>query len=203
MPREIKITVYMFDDLSAKAKEKARQWYRETLGNDGFHEPVYEDAKQCLTLAGFTLDRIFYSGFSSQGDGACFEGGWKAEDVKPGKLKAHAPLDTTLHRIADEMESIAKRYPSAWMRVKHSGHYYHQYETVFDVVETVDDMPNGAEIPGDVVEAIKETSRDAMEWIYNQLQKEWDFQNSDDTVDENIRANEYEFDVDGRRNRYA
>ena len=44
-----------------------------------------------------------------------------------------------------------------------------------------------------------ELSRDLMRWIYRTLEKECDWQNADEQVDENIRCNEYEFDVDGER----
>jgi hypothetical protein len=38
-----------------------------------------------------------------------------------------------------------------------------------------------------------------MRWIYRQLEREYDYQNADAQVDENIRANEYEFYEDGKR----
>lgn len=46
---------------------------------------------------------------------------------------------------------------------------------------------------------IAETLRDYMHWIYRQLEKEYDYLNSDEAVDESIKANEYEFTEDGTR----
>jgi hypothetical protein len=48
-------------------------------------------------------------------------------------------------------------------------------------------------------EAAIETARDAMRWIYRRLEREYEYQNSVECVDEVIRANEYEFTEDGRR----
>lgn len=196
--RKIQVTVYQFDELpTEKAKEKAREWFR-SLPDDDWFRPAYEDMKECLSLCGFTVDQIFFSGFSSQGDGACFEGGWKAEDVKPGKLKELAPEDKELNRIASRMESLAEKRKSAWMRVKHSGHYYHEHCTEFDIGDTTGDFGD-EELPGEDVDDIKETSKDAMRWIYKRLMEEWEYQNADAQVDETIRANEYEFTEDGKR----
>lgn len=197
--REIITKVYKFSELSDKAKENAREWFRQ-LPDDDWYRPTYEDATQCLALCGFTIDRIYFSGFSSQGDGACFEGGWKAEDVKPGELKKHAPQDKELRRIAGILESIAKAYPTAFMRVTHEGHYYHEGCTVFDIGDRTSDFGDD-EIPGQEVDSIKAASKDAMRWIYKNLMAEWDYQNSDEQVDESIVANEYEFTEDGKRAR--
>ena len=48
-------------------------------------------------------------------------------------------------------------------------------------------------------EGIPELMRDFADWIYRQLEKEWEWQNADEQVDESIRANEYDFEIDGRR----
>lgn len=191
MPRIIQTTVFQFDELSDKAKDRAREWYRTASADDTYwYENVFDDAKECLKLAGFRIDRIYFSGFSSQGDGACFEGTWGAEDAQPVKaMKQHAPQDKRLHAIAADARQIARQSRDACARIKHRGHYYHEYETVFDC--------HDATLA--VEDAIIEMSRDAMRWIYHQLQTEYEYQQADEQVDESIRANEYEFTAEGRR----
>ena len=44
MPREIKTTVYTFDELSDDAKETAREWYRNGALNYDWWNCTYEDA---------------------------------------------------------------------------------------------------------------------------------------------------------------
>ena len=51
----------------------------------------------------------------------------------------------------------------------------------------------------EVEEAIEEALSDFALWIYKQLQKEYEYQNSNDAVAETIAANEYEFDSEGVR----
>ncbi len=192
------INVYAFDELDDKAKEKARQWWRESADFSHESEYVYEDAKDCLALVGFEIERIYYSGFWSQGDGACFVGRWRAKDVEPGKLKEHAPLDERLHYIAERLELLAAQLPGAYFKVEHRGHYYHEYCTEFTFSL---DNEEGDEIgmPDDAELVLTEASRDAMRWIYRQLEKSYEWANADEQVDENIRANEYGFSVAGQR----
>lgn len=189
--RQVTNNVYQFTELTDSAKETARQWFREASAGDSYYsECVIEDAKECLALAGFRVDTVYFSGFSSQGDGACFEGAWYPKDCLPVKaMKAHAPKDTELHRIAATMRAIAKRDKNSGMTVKHRGHYYHEHCTEFGIDART------LEIEEEIIEA----SRDAMRWIYRQLEREWDYQNSDENVDETIQANEYEFTEEGKR----
>ncbi len=191
--------LYQFDELSDDAKEKARDWYRQ--GNSemfgDFHgDCVIDDAKECFKLLGIRIDRVFYSGFSSQGDGACFEGAWYASDFQPGKLSEHAPQDEELKRIEKEFASLVQALPHSSFRVKHRGHYQHSLCTEFDVdfgQEEEDEVTTVTE------EDIKQLARDCMDWIYSSLEKEYEWQNEDEQVDENIRANEYEFTEEGKR----
>ena len=207
MPRIKQETVYKFDELDERAKERARDWYRQGAFDYEWWDCTFDDAKQCLKLAGFDVDNIYFSGFSSQGDGACFGGSWRASGAKPVKaMKAHAPQDKDLHEIAAAARTVAKACPDASMSVKHRGHYYHEMCTEFSVYLGEDDVERTAaewdakgKADAEREEAIIEFSRDAMRWIYRQLEREHDYMNADEQVDESIRCNEYEFDADGRR----
>lgn len=91
---------YTFNELSEEAKEKAREWYRKVEDFSFYAETVIDDAKTIAKLMGININNVYYSGFWSQGHGACFEGTYtyKAGSVKA--LKDYAPLDTELHAIA-------------------------------------------------------------------------------------------------------
>jgi hypothetical protein len=217
--KTISITVYEYDELSPKAQEKARDWYREaSAGDNDFADSVIEDVEQIAPLMGidfalrdvrtvggktFQEPCIFYSGFSSQGDGACFEGTWRASDVKPGEVAAYAPKDETLHAIAAEFERISKEFPQATFSTKHRGNYYHEGCVEFDF-NTLPDY-DGVLDPADEKRietaegALKEAARDFMKWIYRQLEAAYDYEQSDENVAEAIRANDYEFTAEGKR----
>lgn len=225
MPKRKITTVYQFDELNDKAKERAREWYREGNCEDNYwSEVVIDDAAEIATLLGVDLCQtayktmggetkynptVYFSGFWSQGDGACFEGTWRAKNVQADKLKAYAPQDKELHRIVDGLAELAKEYPDGYFSVEHRGHYSHSGCTSFDVElpnPALDEMIYGsfeyqakeAAIRHDE-EALIQLARDFMDWIYKQLEKEWDYQNSDEQVDGAIKANEYEFLENGQR----
>ncbi len=198
--KTIKINIYSFDELSDKAKEKARQWYREGFDFQFSNDIVIEEAKNIFKFVGYDISKIYYSGFSSQGDGACFEGSWKASDVNASALKTFCPLDQTLHKIADQLEKISKDYPYAYLRVNHSGHYSHKYCTDFNI-SIVDE--NGDENcstgAAEAEKSLIEVSRDAMDWIYRQLEKNYNWEMEDCHVEESIKNNEYTFTEEGKR----
>ena len=201
--KTITTNVFELSELSPRAKEKAREWYRSIPGMwDG--EFTIEDAKQCLAYAGFSIDRIFYSGFSSQGDGACFEGSWGKWDGKTfpvpnvAAMKERAPLDKELHRIAEECERISKLFPSVSMSVKHRGHYYHQLCPDF-TVSICDARNNEIESANKTEKDLIKVSLDAMQWIYRQLEEDYNYANADEQVDETIIANGYTFTENGER----
>lgn len=233
MSKQITMTAYEFDELSDKAKEKAREWWREATASDNnYSDSVIEEAVEQGALMGIEIaannrawtssdgkrkgvdmsPRIFWSGFWSQGDGACFEGTWRASGVKADKVAdgwGEDPATTEIKRIAAEFDRIAKAYPNASFTVKHSGHYNHEHCTEFDCDPgnyewTCEDNPE-TEGPVEVWErdfpedALIEAAKDFMRWIYSQLEKEYEYQNSDEQVDEMLRANEYLFTESGSR----
>lgn len=83
---------------------------------------------------------------------------------------------------------------------RHSSHYVHQYSTTFEL-EVADIPPeHEAEIErlaNECEDAIKEECRDINNKIYKALEREWDYLNSDEAVDEMMAANDYTFDEDG------
>ncbi len=138
---------------------------------------------------GIEISEVYYSGFWSQGDGACFEGGYSYVKGSVYKVKEHAPLDTELHRIVTALALLQhNNFYKLSATVKHRGYYYHENRTDIDIEGTEKD---------DTENSLKELLRDFMRWIYSQLEKDYEFQNSDETVDENIIANEYEFTEEG------
>jgi len=202
--------LYQFDELDEKAKDRARDWLRELKAQDFDHEYIYEDAATICTILGITLSthevklmsgqtrqkvNIWYSGFSSQGDGACFEGSYRYQAKSVRAIKAHAPTDTELHRIARELYELQRAHGyKLEASITHRGYYSHSHSTTVEVLRTDD-----REVHSEVQEAIAQLLRDLMDWIYDGLRKEYDWSLSDACIDEDIRGNEYEFTQSGAR----
>ena len=213
MPRTQVTTkeVFKFDELPDSAKEKARDWWRECEMLDGLDliDMNADDFNEIAKLLGIEFDqrpvklmgggtryesKIWYSGFSSQGDGACFEGRYSYAKGMRKAIRAHAPLDTELHRIADGLFDLQRRaFYRLEARAIHHGRYYHSGCMSVDV-----SLANGADVSRSIEEDTRDLLRSFADWIYRQLKEEYEYRMSDENVDESIRINEYEFDENGR-----
>ena len=72
--RIIETKVYSFDELSKEAKEKALEELRYiNVDYENWADDTIEQIKRIGSYLGIEIDQVLYSGFSSQGDGACFE----------------------------------------------------------------------------------------------------------------------------------
>jgi hypothetical protein len=211
MPRIVETAVYEFHELSEKARENARAWFRERLGDDDWYEFILEDFAQIAPVLGVTLTTrpvrllgggtrhepcIYFSGFSSQGDGACFEGTYAYDEHAARRVREHAPRDAELHRIADRLDQV-QRANTFGLRavVRHQGRYYHEYSMDISVER---DSANGEDIAGVGEDAVSECLRDLAHRLYRQLEREWEYMMGDAYADERIRTNGYTFTADGR-----
>lgn len=184
-------TVYSFDELSEKAKEKALQ--EHASHNDGFYaEHVIDDAKSIAALMGWRIEQVYYSGFWSQGDGACFQGVLQYAKGCTKAVKAYAPKDAELYRIAQAWQDLQKRnFYAISANVRHSGHYYHNGCTVFDCQDSRNS--SGYLENYEIEKGIMQIARDFMDWIYKQLENAYDYETSEESLKDLCEANDYTF----------
>ena len=201
-------TLYKFEELSPEAQRRALEKQAQYEAENFDSEFVYDDAATIADLLGLDLDTryiplmngstrpeptIYYKGFYYQGDGACFEGRYK---YKRGALKAvmdYAGQDERLHRIVKALQDIQqKNFYQLTARTKHSGHYYHSGCMSVDV-----ERSDGKEMTDDAEEMVGECLRDFADWIYKQLENEYDYRTGEEACREAIEANDYEFTEKG------
>ena len=180
------ITVYDIEELTGKARERALDWLREGLDYE-WYDFVFEDAKKCASILGIEIDNIYFSGFYSQGDGACFNGrfsyakGWKKA------LKAYAPIDTELLRIGQELQKIQKPFLYGLSGAIDCNERWKTTNAVFHWHEN--NMPD---------DDLSQVFTDLASWIYKNLQTEYEYLTSEECLIENAKANGYAFDEFGR-----
>lgn len=212
MPDVIETIVYQLNELSDEAKERVRAWYREGGFDYDWHEFIFEDFQRVAEILGLRLKtrpvrlygggmrqepRIWFRGFWSQGDGACFETFYSYRKDAPRQIRNYAPTDTELHRIADALQAIQRRnFYQLHAEASHRGHYYHEYCMSISVER---DSPTWQSMTADAEESIIEALRDLARWLYRQLERSYEFLTSDEQVDEAITVNEYTFTEAGRR----
>ena len=251
MPTIVEVKLYKYDELSEKAKEKAREWWKRASEHDEFWDSTYDDFKEIAARMGFDIgtrtenwhctdgrsgsrqrDTIYFSGFWSQGDGACFEGTWQPHPPLENSSKKtfpsfreavqdHAPKDETLINIATELDKardwVAKhnaasgdpkgncRFCHVTAKITQRGHYNHSgcMDFEFRDNEWEDANGNWHNLPDWFEPLIIKQARALADWLYKQLEAAHDDYYSDEVVADNIRANEYDFEEDGVRTRHA
>lgn len=191
--KTIETQVFTYSELSPNAQGKARQWYRESHDNDYWHDDIIDDAKTIGALMGIDIDKVYFTGFCSQGDGACFAGTFRQVPDAVAKVKDFAPNDARLHAIALSLQAPADTDTVESGKLVHRCPHYCHSRTMNFCEETA----YYTETPAS--DDTLETLRDFADWIYSALQAEWNYLNSDDAVSENIIDNEYTFTRDGRR----
>lgn len=217
MPRVIERTVYKFDELSNKAKVRARDAYRDRDLQHDWWDAVYEQAIDAAEMLGIAIDTksvelrngkvrhdpcIFFSGFCSQGDGASFEGRYTPRSgSKAVNEIANEFTDSELHRIAEQLALLQVstrlkhgRLLKAAIKLGGSG-YCHSHMMDVDVtyVDEEDDVSPDPDAAGELCLLM----RTFADWIYSQLEAENDYLTSDEHIDEFLSDGTYEFEESG------
>jgi hypothetical protein len=210
----IKTKVFTLEELDDSAKETARQWWREHMGTEDYADSVIDDAGRVAELFGIEFKTrdvklygggtrpdpcVWWSGFSSQGDGASFEGWFKPRGGNLARLTEYAPQDEVLKEIAIDLDRIASLAEEKCVscRITTSDSYSHSHSMDFELSADDDDLPE--EAFGKMEDAIPPVMRCFADWIYRQLEAEYEYQSSDEQVDEMLIANGYTFTSEGKR----
>lgn len=162
---------------------------------------VYDDFKADMYAIGIHVERMYFSGFWSQGDGACFEG--RVVDWRSFLKSLGYTDEMMVQHFADH----------ASFSVSHSGHYYHANCTRFDAEFYLPDQYvtdehflehcgfgeelrdaaliavlskfDGRKLADEFTEAFKDHMRD----LYRRLENEHEYLTSDEAVLEALHAN--------------
>jgi hypothetical protein len=216
--RTIETKVYLFDELNDKAKARAIEEHRDwNVGDIEWWDFSYDHHKDRLKEFGYQVKDIKFSGFWSQGDGACFSG-----HVNKDHNQCLALLPCDLATRVREFNAKCRLFGAPEIelsfasRITTNGRYSHSGTMSLDCPTFVwgdhdtdeYDIPTQAEFAeltqvlhdcAEIDKAVIEEAREYADEIYSELEEEYEFLTSDEQVAEMIRANGYEFDEDGDR----
>lgn len=184
--------------------EKHRHWNVEHID---WWDCTYSNFKERMTAIGIDVDKMYFSGFWSQGNGACFEGRVEDWDLF---CKSLGYTDKVLIQHAMDHFSFS---------VTHSGYYFHEHCTSFSADLRIPDSAAAADedfaerygpYPWDaddvrtkawlallnqydstkLEDEFEEAFKDHMRTLYRDLEKKYDYLTSDKVVWESLEANE-------------
>lgn len=178
MPRTITktYTLYTFNELSDKAKDKARDWYRNIDLNDMLLWEFIRDDAEAIGLEIISLDkhRANMGKFMQT-----------ALSTALSIIRNHGKGSET-HKTAEEFLSVHDKFFGVNGKI-----------TLADNCE--DDDANRYELDNEYEEAKGEFMSSLLGDYYSMYEKEIERLNEDEQVDESILVNEYTFDEDGKR----
>jgi len=171
------------------------------VDHDHWWDCVYADFTEDMREVGIDVRRMYFSGFCSQGDGACFEGGFA--NIKTYLDKHHVDQYPMIRKLLQHDGSV-------YADSSHTGHYYHSNSVTISV-EASERFYHVLECPTEFHEQIAdqwdvlldielidferevaEQWRTYMDDLYRRLEAEYDYLTSDEAVWETIEANEME-----------
>ena len=217
MTKTVEVTLYQFDELNEKAKERASNNYCEHWMNHEWWDCTYDMMKEDGLKQGFNIKDIRFSGFWSQGDGASWAGAVNVKDwimSKPTTYQEH-PTTQIVLALIDEgwIDNIVPVTFSA-------GHYCHEYKMSIGDIEHYyrleEDvvmqfgMFKGAQVGElikivdcaggmlyDMSKEIEEDCRAFARTIYRELEADYYAQTTEEAIAEMYAINDVWFDETG------
>jgi len=179
----VKIYAY-FEELEEDRKKAAIEENKHINIEDGWYESSFEDAREVGSLMGLNVAEIYFRGFSSQGDGACFNCTFSHIADIVESIKEYAPLDEQLH-------SIAARFSEQHAKALHTAHGLTKSRFTRCSMLTTIKHDKGV-VKHD---EWRELLEDFASWIYKRLESEYDYLISDEAIKNTLIANEKEFEI--------
>jgi hypothetical protein len=220
MTKTIEITLYQFDELPAKAKEKAANYYLEHWMLDDWYECTIEHMKEEGDHKhGFRVDDIRFSGFWSQGDGASWCG---AVDLGDWVRKTFNSTDLEHPLTQIFLALLEEGWIESKVLVSFSSSLYCHEKTMhvnsIDHYHRIDDgsvmemgMLKGAQVAdlitmlnceGGYLRTLDERLKDDCEafarTIYRELEADYNAQTTEEAIGEVYACNDVWFDESGR-----
>ena len=191
-----------------ETRDKLIERHRYINVPDDWWDSVYADFENICKIIGVFVhgDEPSFTGFASQGDGASFAGTYLAYafdmktgeqhnfyELAPAEIRAHAPEDEELHRIADELCMLSRVYFPLHINIARFGRSNYVHEQTMDChVEPMDGDPDdwAEEVHTHVQGEGTMLMRDLARWLYRTLEDEYDYLTSDEAVWAAILDNE-------------
>ena len=199
--RTIEINLYRYDELSPQAKEKVAEQYSGINTEYEWWTFTYEHWQEKLEEQGFTNPKIYFSGFWSQGDGACFDAeidlAIQFEQYK-NFLLCHGTekIKRAMHNHENWIYDYLYNETSYDIAVVN--HRYSHESTRRITSYCTSRRGILTDIYYDFEDWLEDRRKNFCMEIYRDLQQEYEYLSSKECIAETLRSNEYEFTQEGK-----
>ena len=193
MPITKTITLYYYDDLSETAQARAREWYLRDYPDYCWEEFAVADIKQLASYLGMQIRELWFDLDTRVVD-------LHVTYSQPADLLRN--LKTEYGYDCLERDDNLSKFLRLWrdtidkLHNNLGGDMTFTYDTGDNVTVDVDDSVTV--IAADEL-CIKYLIKQFRIYVLRCLWEEWDYTQSVECIEENLRANEYTFTVDGKR----
>ena len=181
-------TYKLFTELNDEQKQKAIEENRDFNLEHEWWQPCYDCFTSIASIMGIDIENIFFSGFYSQGDGACFIGDFSYKKGFLQKIKDYVPHDLELIEIAKKLQlAHRKSFYRASGAIMHNSRYMYaesinlQLDDEYNLENSYDDFYH--------------VFVDLGNYIYEKLEAEHNYLQSDECISQDLINNEVEFEV--------
>ena len=185
MPKQVQITLFTFDELPEESQQKLIEGFRQDYNPDYRH--IYDDFILEMSEqygADIDVDNIQWSGFWSQGDGACFTCDFDEEVIFPILKKRVFGMEQV--QVLDTLG--VELYSAKSIRCGASNHYAHENTVTGDLVFNV---PAGKEFNHEIALSLEEELtgiiRESCKDLYRKLEAYYDEETEDEAIIEEIK----------------
>jgi len=191
--KQLITNIYPIAELSEQQIEKAHEKWVEFVEFQEFTDDfIIDDIKAIGKAIGIHIDKIHYSGFYNQGDGAWFEGTYQFNPNWKADLEAYAPIELVVKTLAESLVSIYNT--NKLTAVVKQGHTYYCNSSSADIIVS---SPDEDDIDTFESRSLTMYLRSFMNWMYRHIEKEYEYQTSLENFKQVAEANDYHFDENG------
>jgi hypothetical protein len=179
--KELKL--YNFQELSLEVQDKVIDINRDILTeNRDWYDFTVTDFEEILENIGFYNIKCYFSGFYSQDDGASFEAEYGYKKGALSTIKTYAPNDNHLKYLVEQIQKLQKsNFYSLSAKVERiSSRYYHSNTMIINEMYRDDNKS----ITEDTIDTFRGLCRELADYLYNSLEKEYDYLTSDKSIRE-------------------
>ena len=193
MTKQVLKTIYELEEVKEKAIEKNRFI---NVDFDDWCEPTIDSWTEKLKDIGFEGVKIYFRVFYSQGDGACFD----CNEIDNQKLFDYLlSVGKISEKEFDNLKDVFDWFKFA-IETNSFATYYSHEKTRFISLEILDYNyidEKQEKLLNEIEKTIEEIRLEFCDRIYKDLENEYYYLTSDDSVYETLKTNEFYFESNG------
>ena len=219
-------TTYTYQQLNPTAQEKVKEWWYEHGLWHKWYDDTYERFKEDGYDLGFLVGTMNFTGFHSQGDGACWSGQIDVVDWLRTHIEDSIAREAWIQLINEGWTSKLIPIGCSSNHYSHSGtmsvsywedmvgdpdsikdlepdHQLMHQPSIFkgmnalDLLNIITSSDFEFKNMADIAEAIEQSARDYADELYKRLREEYEYLTSEESLIESCDANDWQFNEEG------